>query len=475
MINTLVLKNFKAYTDFELNLKNHNLLVYGDNGTGKSSIYEAFKVAFFKKKLIEEIVYKSEEKEEKINEVFSREYDNKNAVSFEINLDEKLIKADSKIENFDFNLHLINLYSVEMSNIEKGDSKKDTYKTLNLEKLLQREYISIDLSRITEYKDSIEDKVNQLLEEFKEDIFIKIDDSYNVIIVDEKRNIQENNRYLNLYFNEAKLNLVVLLLIFVSIEFISNKDKKSIVVLDDFITSLDIANRTFILKYILETFNTENYQLIALTHNLEFFNLIKYILTEKLVNTDTKWQYKQLYEINGIINKSHIEPICFELINKKINENPNEAGNLIRKKFESLIHTLAKDFISGSIETSNNILTTFLYSETIYLKSKGTGKKKKFLTSNNLVYEIEKLIKENKPLSDIETLISEYKIPSENLKTLKEILNNLKLYRKVIMHPLSHAESQFSTKELYQSIDLLKKLEQNMIEVLNTNTGDDQC
>jgi len=362
-----------------------------------------------------------------------------------------------------------------VSNIEKGDSKKDTYKTLNLEKLLQREYISIDLSRITEYKDSIEDKVNQLLEEFKEDIFIKIDDSYNVIIVDEKRNIQENNRYLNLYFNEAKLNLVVLLLIFVSIEFISNKDKKSIVVLDDFITSLDIANRTFILKYILETFNTENYQLIALTHNLEFFNLIKYILTEKLVNTDTKWQYKQLYEINGIINKSHIEPICFELINKKINENPNEAGNLIRKKFESLIHTLAKDFISGSIETSNNILTTFLYSETIYLKSKGTGKKKKFLTSNNLVYEIEKLIKENKPLSDIETLISEYKIPSENLKTLKEILNNLKLYRKVIMHPLSHAESQFSTKELYQSIDLLKKLEQNMIEVLNTNTGDDQC
>ncbi|MDY0320113.1 MAG: hypothetical protein RBR23_00135 [Arcobacteraceae bacterium] len=471
MINTLVLKNFKAYTDFELNLKSHNLLVYGDNGTGKSSIYEAFKVAFFKKKLIEEIVYRSEEKEEKINEVFSREYDNKNAISFEIILDGKLIKADSKIENFDFDLHLINLYSVEMSNIEKGDSKKDTYKTLNLEKLLLREYISIDLSRITEYKDSIEDKVNQLLKEFKEDIFIKIDDSYNVIIVDEKRNIQENNRYLNLYFNEAKLNLVVLLLIFVSIEFISNKDKKSIVVLDDFITSLDIANRTFIFKYILETFNTENYQLIALTHNLEFFNLVKYILSERLVNTDTKWQYKQLYEINGIINKSHIEPICFEFINKKITENPSEAGNLIRKKFESLIHTLAKDLISGSIETSNNILTTFLSNETLYLKSKGVGKKQKFLTSNNLVYEIEKLIKENKSLNDIETLISEYKIPSENLKTLKDILSNLKLYRKVIMHPLSHTESQFSTKELYQSIDLLKKLEQNMIEILNINTG----
>ncbi|MFA6685608.1 MAG: hypothetical protein WCS26_10185, partial [Arcobacteraceae bacterium] len=415
--------------------------------------------------------YRSEEKEEKINEVFSREYDNKNAISFEIILDGKLIKADSKIENFDFDLHLINLYSVEMSNIEKGDSKKDTYKTLNLEKLLLREYISIDLSRITEYKDSIEDKVNQLLKEFKEDIFIKIDDSYNVIIVDEKRNIQENNRYLNLYFNEAKLNLVVLLLIFVSIEFISNKDKKSIVVLDDFITSLDIANRTFIFKYILETFNTENYQLIALTHNLEFFNLVKYILSERLVNTDTKWQYKQLYEINGIINKSHIEPICFEFINKKITENPSEAGNLIRKKFESLIHTLAKDLISGSIETSNNILTTFLSNETLYLKSKGVGKKQKFLTSNNLVYEIEKLIKENKSLNDIETLISEYKIPSENLKTLKDILSNLKLYRKVIMHPLSHTESQFSTKELYQSIDLLKKLEQNMIEILNINTG----
>jgi DNA repair exonuclease SbcCD ATPase subunit len=472
MIDTLVLKNFKAYNDFELNFKNENLLIYGDNGTGKSSIYEAFKMAFFKKRLIDGIVYKSEEKEEKINEVLSREYDNKNAVSFEIKLNGKSIKADSNTENFNFNLHLVNLYSVEMSNIEKGESKKDTYKTLNLEKLLLREYVSVDLSNIVKNKESIEEKVNGLLKEFKEDIFIKIDDSYNVIIIDEKRNIKENNKYLNLYFNEAKLNLVVLLLIFVSIELDSKSDKKSVVVLDDFITSLDIANRTFILKYILETFNNEDYQLVVLTHNLEFFNLVKYILTEKMLNANLKWQYKQLYELNETINKSHIEPICFELINKKITENPSEAGNLIRKKFESLIHALAKDLISGSIESSNNILTTFLNNETLYLKTIGGEKKKKFLTSNNLVYEIEKLIKENKSLSDVETLISEYKIPNDKLKLLKDILNNLKLYRKVIMHPLSHTESQFSTKELYQSIDLLKQLDESIVEILNTNTGD---
>ena len=51
---------------------------------------------------------------------------------------------------------------------------------------------------------------------------------------------------------------------------------------------------------------------------------------------------------------------------------------------------------------------------------------------------------------------------------IKNILNELKIYRKVIMHPLSHTESQFSIKELNKSLDLLRKLDASMINIVNS-------
>jgi AAA15 family ATPase/GTPase len=51
----IAIKNFKAYKhtnkEFEIDLQEKHLLLYGDNGAGKSSLYEALKVAFCKDKL----------------------------------------------------------------------------------------------------------------------------------------------------------------------------------------------------------------------------------------------------------------------------------------------------------------------------------------------------------------------------------------------------------------------------------------
>lgn len=45
----LEIKHFKAYKDeFTLKLEDKNLLLYGENGAGKSSIYDAFRYVFFK-------------------------------------------------------------------------------------------------------------------------------------------------------------------------------------------------------------------------------------------------------------------------------------------------------------------------------------------------------------------------------------------------------------------------------------------
>lgn len=468
MIENIELLNFKAYVNLNIEIKNKNLLIYGDNGTGKSSIYESLKVAFFKNKLIDNISFKTEEKEEKINEVFSREYDNKSNANFEIKINNRTVKADTIIENFNINANLINLYSVELTSEEQGDSKKDIYKTLNLKDLLKREFLSINLNLLDSKKDQIVASVNSLLLEFKEEIKINIDNEFNVTIFDENRKIQ-NEKYLNLYFNEAKLNLIVLLLLFVSIENLSNTTSDKLIVLDDFITSLDISNRTFLIQYVIKSFNKDDFQLIFLTHSLEFFNLVKYMIEEKITSTNINWLYKQLYDLNNNICISDVKPIDIEIIEKEIRENPSNAGNLIRKKFENIIHTMAKDLTIGSIDTSNNILTTILNHDVLYLKSKGNGKKQQFYTSNDLLVKIEQIIFEGTTVIKIQELIDEYKIPSNKLDVLKQTLNGLKLYRKVIMHPLSHTEAQFSMRELYKSLDLLKNLEENLISILNTD------
>lgn len=469
MIDYLELTNFKAYEKLRIDINKNNILIYGDNGTGKSSIYESLKIAFFKQRLIDNISFRIEEKEQKINEVFSREYDNKLSPNFKIDINNKIMEANSECKDLNFDANLINLYSIKLTNIYKGGSEKGLYKTLNLKNLLLREYLSLEIEKLDDKKSLIISKVNTLLIEFKENIQIKVDNDFYISIIDDKKNIVNNEKYLNLYFNEAKLNLIILLLIFNSIVELSNDSKDKLIVLDDFITSLDIANRTFLIKYLIETFNKNKFQLIILTHNLEFFNLVKFILEEKITVNGNTWLFYQLYEINNCIELSNIQPISFENIEKEIINHPDIAGNLIRKKFENVIHSLAKDLILGSVESSNNTLTTIQNLDVLYLKSVGTGGKQKFYTSNNLLFEIEKKILEGtSSISEIQVLIEEYKIPKEKLVMIKNILNELKLYRKVIMHPLSHTESQFSIKELNKSLDLLKNLDSSMINIINS-------
>lgn len=469
MIEYLDLTNFKAYKKLRINIEKKNIVIYGDNGTGKSSIYESLKIFFFKQRLINNISFRIEEKEQKINEVFSREYDNKLSLNFKIDVNNEIIKANSECKDLNFDVNLINLYSIKLTNTYKGGSEKGLYKTLNLKNLLLREYLSLNIEELSSKQYSIISEVNNLLIEFKEDIQIKIDNDFYISIIDSKRNITENEKYLNLYFNEAKLNLIVLLLIFNSIILLSNDSKDKVIVLDDFITSLDIANRTFLIKYLIETFNKEKFQLIILTHNLEFFNLVKYIIEEKIMINKNSWRFFQLYEIDNRTELSDIELTSIETIEKKIKEEPDSAGNLIRKRFENIIHGLAKDLILGSVEASNNTLTTIQNLDALYLKSSGTGRNQKFLTSNNLLVEIEgKILEGTTNISEIKLLIDEYKISKENLTVIKNILNELKIYRKVIMHPLSHTESQFSIKELNKSLDLLRKLDASMINILNS-------
>jgi chromosome segregation ATPase len=49
-MNSIEIRKFKAFKDkIIVNFENKNLLIYGENGSGKTSIYEAIKLVYREK------------------------------------------------------------------------------------------------------------------------------------------------------------------------------------------------------------------------------------------------------------------------------------------------------------------------------------------------------------------------------------------------------------------------------------------
>lgn len=56
-MKTLSLRNFKAFdNEFTLETEGSNVLIYGENGSGKTSLFEGIKLFYFKERLLIERV-----------------------------------------------------------------------------------------------------------------------------------------------------------------------------------------------------------------------------------------------------------------------------------------------------------------------------------------------------------------------------------------------------------------------------------
>ena len=447
MIDRLSLRSFKAYQELEIPFDKRSFLLYGDNGAGKSSIYDALKLEFFRDKIENSIEAKdiASEVSQADKDDFFRNYNN-------------------AILNEDFSIELekdsTKEYQVFMLDLE--DTKLE--KRLNFHTLINKVYFNI----FTTYNyDEIEYNINRLLINFKEDIRVIIDrENFNIKVIDRDRGLSKDEN-IKEFFNEAKLNLVVFAILFSMIELYQDENKHRVLILDDFITSLDMSNRTFLMKYILDTFGNK-FQTIILTHNVYFYNLIMYLIND-IYKVKDNWQYANLYEI-GDKHKLYMNSIIIKISDIESNLNSNNPnyltiGNQVRQKFERLLYEFSKSLMIGSVEKTNKILELIENSENIYLKKQGNK------TSNNLVTDIEDIINENNTNNlsiRIQSKINDYKL--EDLSNIQNTLRELKLYRKVSMHSLSHGrigQSNWSKKEIEQSLLLLKKLEQS-INSLNT-------
>ncbi len=483
-MKTLQVKNFKAHQDLdEINFDEKNFLLYGDNGAGKSSIYESLRLCFFKNKIEENIGFGSTpENISQLEQDFYSEFNNKiTNQNFEI-----------KINSTNFKDFQTDEYKVYMLKFE--DIIFD--KTLTLKDFLEKIFTNLPsfeyfteqinshgeeiIERTKTTIDIIQEKINKFLKECFEDIEVEIDssDDFAIKVKNKKRNI-EPTKDLRKYFNEGKINLIILALFFAVIEVSKEDNKKNILILDDFITSLDMANRIFLMKHIFENF--KDFQILIFTHNIYFYNLIMYLINDKISKTDKDWQFANLYEIDDshkiYINSdfNSIDKIENKYKQEKNKSNPNfqTIGNELRQKFERLLYELSKIMMIAGVEESNKILETILENQSIYIlkyEDNSTGKKKiKYKNANHLTTEI-KSISTN--LADVQAKINEYEINS--FDEIKEVLKTLKLYRKVTMHSLSHGQigqHNWNNKEIEQTLLLLKRLETNIKDLTNVKVN----
>ncbi len=450
------IEKFKAFNnEITIDTQNKNFVLYGENGAGKSSIYEALRVVFFKNRLEQEIpTANTPEDQEAYNQDFWNKYNN------QITNDNFVLKVnDTNYLNFDTSSYQV--FMVSLSELKERDN-------LQLTELLDRYFF--DISHIDEFcannYSSLQSKVNQSLNEFNENITITIDneDDFKIKIKDNQRNF-ERKVEIKRFFNEAKLNIVTLLLLFHSI-ILSEKeeDKIKLLILDDFITSLDVSNRTYILKFLFDNFS--DFKLMIFTHNINFYNLILYFVKEIYKKRDYK--FANLYEINGsnkIFYKDEIDTV--RKIRKKYKSDTTQLetiGNRIRQKFERLLYELSKALMVGSVEESKKIIERIADGKSIYFQNKKDA--------NDLVDEIDRIINLENPQdlqNSLQRKVNKYK--SEEFQQLKQIIQDLKIYRKVTMNQMSHATdygmTQFTTTEIERTLELLEKLEQIIKQIIS--------
>lgn len=452
-MDKIEITSFKAFSDtFVIEPLKKNILIYGDNGAGKSSIYDALKVIFFKDRLESELPtsFTPEEAEQNINDLWSSFNNRQTNTAFNLKINSTPIEDFNRID-----------YQVYMVSLPELSINKD----LNLLQLIRHFYLDIqdELQFCNEAFEIIEHEVNSKLQIFHEDARISIDpqDGFAIKITDTKRSL-ETKAEIRKYFNEGKINLIILLTLFCTILLSVNQAKKKIIVLDDFITSLDIANRTFLIKYILDQF--VNFQIFIFTHNITFYNLIKYTINNTNVKKPDNWSFANLYEINRNHklfikdNTDRVDTIrtAYDAVLTHPQDSIDQLGNNIRKKFEVLLYEFSKVLAVGGVEESKVILDRICNSNSYYAKPGGKN-------VYTLVDEIEGLIRDvpqHLLALRIRTKINSYK--EYDLTHLKYILLELKLYQKVTMHPMSHGVnglSSFTQKEIAECLELLSKLE----------------
>ena len=450
--------------------KESNLLLYAENGGGKTSISEAIRLISFANFIEEEVISPNivgEEREAaKRDWLNSYLHDQSNDV-FEIDIDGNKFSStspDAMPNKNVFILDRLQLRPTSKIKLENLIGKNHFGGPYSYEQLSSSEIIDMVLSDVNDIlKNEFKEKIELVRPESEEKI-VGISGIIEGIITE---NIHEK-------LNEAHQNLIKIL-IFISYVKLAPKlgdEKKYFVVFDDVMSSLDLANRIVLARILINL--GKEYQLLLMTHNVGFYNLIKHI--SGINHTNENWRYTSLYQIDGthIMYSISEEENVDELVKKfggRILPTDELAINAMRKKFEKLLHEFGIILTIGVQEETSDLIDRICNNEKwLYCYLDGD----KIYTQTDLIKNISSLVKvcpQKYLQSKIRAIFQKYN-EGNQMPWISTTIQHLHTYQKVVLHQGSHDQLGtlpiISDKEITITLDLMKKLEQ-IIKRSSTN------
>lgn len=484
MFKKIKITHFKAFErNFSIDFNKKNFLAYGDNGSGKSSLYQALILALDYNRFKREATEGFNEDDERyqtelisaLNEKFLCQYGDGD---FHVELDD--IPFDS------FDSSGINVFCIDSRQLECS-------KEINLQHLLMqvhchcRTYDGVEHFLQVQGELLLTNANNVLRDVLFEDVVLGKKDDYSITMHDVIRNFTKDKLF-DSYFNESKIHLVKLVLLIESAKLMMEEVENSYLILDDVVSSLDTANRTCIMHYLMNDSLLNQVHRMILTHNMNFFNIMRFAIDD--ANQSADWQIGRIYELENehrYFDWGAPESDFNEIIANVMNS-PQETGadivRMLGNRLRQLLERYVKDywFLTHTVlrpntgELINSLLKLDPHERELEFYKFEDGEI--LPQSAAVIKDIKKVLrhdchdehKEKRDLvMDIEAVFNKYK-DNDNWKSIKDSLSKVKLLLKTSLHPLSHdMEAQMTMKELKVTAQYVQKLKEKMVHLYEDN------
>ena len=464
-MKNLRIANFKAFRK-QLTLEcpdEENVLIYGENGAGKSSLFEAFRIFYFRQKVYDERIAPNvvgsarEEEEESVRDSYRHDLTT-DQILLEVD-DEGYITYNAGDDEQVFLLSYGSLHP-----------KSESADHINIREMIEQSYFKYESAINNWFDDEAEreiiDNTNKTLSEVFRiyDVILTCSQTGDGICTLERTgHVKKKKEFLSHYFNEATLHVVRLIVLMECIAIERNNQKPSLLVLDDCFNSLDAPNRTFMMRYLFE--KTKGMQKVVMTHNLSYYNLMSHILGTEY-GTE-KWLRRILCMVDGQyeLHKEESYATADSIIAKRKAGQYSDAtqlGNAIRQAFEVAVYRLTMLCNMGAMPESYHLLDGLCSpNRKIYLAASDDYQAK---TASELVDEIYSNVTNGNYYHLQERLkekIEQFKA-NDVLSPLVPALIELRLMQKVALHQASHGhvgQPPIQSREFDVSLALLKKIE----------------
>ena len=462
-IEKIKLHNFRFFVDDEehnsFDINGKNMLVYGENGSGKSSLYKAFE-------LLANPNISEEEFAQSIN-IFKQD---DTYLQFEFNNDE-ILRIDSDhlslenqypfIEKLSISKPIMDYKSLlSITYSTKKEDKKNLYAFF--EKILSQYPITEDvtLNDLKEREDNnyfstfehilkeeLFDDINIFLGQFGQSFQlteINFNFGFNKVNLEIEYFDEKITEY-HLFLNEARLSALAMSIYFsiIKAQFrLLGEHSLKILVLDDLLISLDMSNRLTLIEILKNEFS--DFQIFLFTHDKGFFEVLK----DKM-----SWKAFELY-VNRDENGHEVPFIkkslnYFESAKKHFDEYDYPAcANYLRKEVERIKKIVNESEIDGiPVDRSMQIVKRLVNSDDF------TNFSRPDTTDEACIGSIRgKLI-------GIQRNLENAREPSVeiNMQEVHGILHR-------ILHPQSHDDTSrpLYKKELEEAIAVINDLRENL-------------